>query len=164
MVLEKIEVKNFRNLENTIFTPGKNVNYIIGKNAQGKTNLIEAAFNFGLKSSMRQGNTFTFFGDTVNVSSSPIVVNNLDLNNYVMYRYYYYDSRFANNDELVTDVNNIYLNSLSEDKLWRVAFSHRVRDPSEGSMAGNFSWTEWKYLMDYIENNYGIYGNDTVWF
>jgi len=53
MVLEEIEVKNFRNFENTIFTPGKKVNYIIGKNAQGKTNLIEAIYYQSIGKSFR---------------------------------------------------------------------------------------------------------------
>lgn len=53
MVLEEIEIQNFRNFDKTTFSPGKNVNYIIGKNAQGKTNLVEAIYYQSLGKSFR---------------------------------------------------------------------------------------------------------------
>ena len=53
MVLEKIELKNFRNyIETKIdFKSGKNI--FVGNNAQGKTNIIEAIFLLGLTKSYR---------------------------------------------------------------------------------------------------------------
>ena len=44
MYLEKLELKHFRNYEdvNVAFSP--QVNVLIGKNAQGKTNLLESIY------------------------------------------------------------------------------------------------------------------------
>ncbi len=42
MILEEIILKNFRNLEERIFELSPNLTLIIGENAQGKTNLLEA--------------------------------------------------------------------------------------------------------------------------
>lgn len=51
MIIKKIKIKNFRNIENIIFTPENEINIISGENAQGKTNLIEAIWLFtGAKS------------------------------------------------------------------------------------------------------------------
>ncbi len=38
----ELRTENFRNLSSVVFTPTPNINMIIGKNAQGKTNLVEA--------------------------------------------------------------------------------------------------------------------------
>lgn len=46
MRISQLECENFRNLENNIFIPDKQVNVIYGKNAQGKTNLLEALWLF----------------------------------------------------------------------------------------------------------------------
>ena len=51
MIIKKIEIKNFRNIKNIVFTPQEEINIISGENAQGKTNLIEAIWLFtGVKS------------------------------------------------------------------------------------------------------------------
>lgn len=42
MRIEKLELNNYRNIENTMLLPHPNVNIIFGKNAQGKTNLLES--------------------------------------------------------------------------------------------------------------------------
>lgn len=44
MRLKKLQIQNFRNLENTQLTPIKGVNLIIGENASGKTSLLEAIY------------------------------------------------------------------------------------------------------------------------
>ncbi len=46
MYILKLELDNFRNLDNDIFIPSKSVNIISGNNAQGKTNLLEAIWLF----------------------------------------------------------------------------------------------------------------------
>lgn len=46
MIINKLSLSNFRNIENAVFTPCENVNIIYGDNAQGKTNLIEAIWLF----------------------------------------------------------------------------------------------------------------------
>ena len=51
MLVKKLYINNFRNLNNTQFIPIKEMNVICGENAQGKTNLIEAIWLFtGAKS------------------------------------------------------------------------------------------------------------------
>ena len=42
MILKSVEIKNFRNLKNISLSFSPSVNIILGKNAQGKTNLLEA--------------------------------------------------------------------------------------------------------------------------
>jgi DNA replication and repair protein RecF len=44
MQLRQLQIKNFRNLENTQLTPVNGVNLILGDNASGKTSLLEAIY------------------------------------------------------------------------------------------------------------------------
>lgn len=53
MLLEKIKIINFRNIDSLVYYPGKNVNYIIGDNAQGKTNFLEAIYFMAYGKSFR---------------------------------------------------------------------------------------------------------------
>ncbi|MBQ3537704.1 MAG: DNA replication/repair protein RecF [Clostridia bacterium] len=51
MKIEKIELKNYRNIESMEIIPCDGINVIYGENAQGKTNILESIFLFtGLKS------------------------------------------------------------------------------------------------------------------
>ena len=44
MYIEKVELRNFRNHKDTALLLSPGVNVLVGKNAQGKTNLLEAVF------------------------------------------------------------------------------------------------------------------------
>jgi len=44
MRLSRLQIKNFRNLENSQLTPVQGVNLIVGDNASGKTSLLEAIY------------------------------------------------------------------------------------------------------------------------
>ena len=44
MYIEKIGIKNFRNIKQIDLKLEKKINFIIGDNAQGKTNFIEAIY------------------------------------------------------------------------------------------------------------------------
>ena len=44
MRILQIELTNFRNYAHCVFAPEKGINLIVGENAQGKTNLLEAVF------------------------------------------------------------------------------------------------------------------------
>ena len=44
MVIKKIKLKDFRNYSDSEFKFDDKLNIIIGKNAQGKTNILEAIF------------------------------------------------------------------------------------------------------------------------
>lgn len=46
MIVNQLEVKNFRNIEYTSIDPCEGVNIIYGENAQGKTNLLESIWLF----------------------------------------------------------------------------------------------------------------------
>ncbi len=53
MYIKNIEINNFRNIENCNIKPNKKINFIFGKNAQGKTNLIETIYYSSLFKSFR---------------------------------------------------------------------------------------------------------------
>jgi len=44
MIIEKVELRNFRNHKDSVLELSDGVNVLVGKNAQGKTNLLEAVF------------------------------------------------------------------------------------------------------------------------
>jgi len=44
MYLLSLDLKNFRNIEELVFTPDRGVNVIFGQNGQGKTNLLESIY------------------------------------------------------------------------------------------------------------------------
>ena len=46
-IIEKLHVHRFRNLSNQYLEPHKNINLLLGKNAQGKTNFIESIYYLG---------------------------------------------------------------------------------------------------------------------
>jgi len=55
MKLEKIQIHSFRNIRDARLSFGDRFNIIIGNNAQGKTNLLEAIFLLGTMKSFRTG-------------------------------------------------------------------------------------------------------------
>ena len=48
MILTKINIKNFRNIENLELDLNKNINIFIGNNAQGKTSILESIYVLAL--------------------------------------------------------------------------------------------------------------------
>ena len=51
MIVQSLDISNYRNIESIEFQPSPGVNVIYGENAQGKTNLLEAIWLFtGLRS------------------------------------------------------------------------------------------------------------------
>ncbi len=55
MICRNIYVENFRNIESAAVSFAPGVNVLIGENAQGKTNLLEAVYLTALGKSFRQG-------------------------------------------------------------------------------------------------------------
>ncbi|MFW6268543.1 MAG: DNA replication/repair protein RecF [Bacillota bacterium] len=53
MYLEKIHLKNFRNIQDTTISLNSSFNFFIGKNGQGKTNLLESIYLLGTGKSHR---------------------------------------------------------------------------------------------------------------
>lgn len=64
MYLKTVEIRNFRNIESAHLSFSDDVNIILGKNAQGKTNLLEAIFLLSGNKSFRgaQDREFCAFG------------------------------------------------------------------------------------------------------
>lgn len=62
MYLKKIELKNFRNYEEEAVDFHEKVNIIIGKNAQGKTNLLESLYIMSLGKSFRTNKDIEMIG------------------------------------------------------------------------------------------------------
>ncbi len=56
MYINKINLENIRNYENEIIEFNRNINIIIGKNGQGKTNLIESIYVSAFSKSFRTNN------------------------------------------------------------------------------------------------------------
>lgn len=56
MFINELQLKNFRNYEQLDITFDRNVNVIIGENAQGKTNLLEAIYLLAFTKSYRTNN------------------------------------------------------------------------------------------------------------
>ena len=56
MKLTNLELTNYRNCANIIFDFGKNKTLIIGKNAQGKTNILESIYFLSCLKSPRTSN------------------------------------------------------------------------------------------------------------
>ena len=44
MICNRVEIKNFRNSEHAVVEFSEGVNVLLGSNAQGKTNLLEAIY------------------------------------------------------------------------------------------------------------------------
>ena len=53
MYIKEIELKNFRNYDELNLEFNENINFIIGNNAQGKTNLLEGVFMSSIGKSFR---------------------------------------------------------------------------------------------------------------
>lgn len=62
MYLKKIELKNFRNYEEEEITFNNKINIISGKNAQGKTNLLESLYIMSLGKSFRTNKDIEMIG------------------------------------------------------------------------------------------------------
>lgn len=62
MYLKEVTLKNFRNIETAKLEFNKNVNLILGKNAQGKTNLLEAIWLLSGNKSFRSAGDREFIG------------------------------------------------------------------------------------------------------
>ncbi len=71
MYTEQININNFRNINNEIFIPSKNINILVGKNAQGKTSYIESIYLISNLKSFRTRN----INEIVNHSSDSTIID-----------------------------------------------------------------------------------------
>ena len=63
MEVKTIEIKNFRNLNFVYLKPSENINFFVGENAHGKTNLIEAIYFLSIGKSFRTNNFRNLLND-----------------------------------------------------------------------------------------------------
>ena len=61
MIIKSIELKNFRNYEELTLSLDRGTNIFYGDNAQGKTNILEAAYLSGTTKSHKFNVCGTFF-------------------------------------------------------------------------------------------------------
>jgi DNA replication and repair protein RecF len=57
-IIEKLQIQNFRNIENEIIPFGPNINCIFGENGNGKTNILEAIYFLIKRKSFRKNASF----------------------------------------------------------------------------------------------------------
>lgn len=82
MKLDKVQISNFRNLENLSFTPNKNLNIFIGENGSGKSSILEALHYLGFARSFRtskhknviqsEKNSFTVYCSSLNLENKSV--------------------------------------------------------------------------------------------
>lgn len=73
MYLKNIEILNFRNINNLKLELNKNINIFIGKNAQGKTSILESIYFLALTKSLRSNdelNLISYGSDFLKVKGS----------------------------------------------------------------------------------------------
>jgi len=83
MFIDNIEINNFRNIKKAKLNLDKNINFIIGNNAQGKTNIIESIFVSAFLKSFRTQKRINLIKDgtdKLNVKSNIIKVG---VNNFI---------------------------------------------------------------------------------
>ena len=66
MFIKRIKINNFRNINNSIIKPSEKINFIYGKNAQGKTNLIELIYYSSLYKSFRTNKSINLIAEKKN--------------------------------------------------------------------------------------------------
>ncbi len=77
MYIKSLKIVNFRNIKNLKLDLNKNVNIFIGKNAQGKTSILESIYVLALTKSMKN----TFDSNLINKDSDfSFLKCNLDIN------------------------------------------------------------------------------------
>jgi DNA replication and repair protein RecF len=79
MEINEIKIKNFRNLKDTILKPTEKINIFLGKNAQGKTNLIESIYFGAYLKSFRTNNYSNIikYGENRSKINLSININNV---------------------------------------------------------------------------------------
>ncbi len=63
MQIKRMVLKNFRNIGSAELQPGSQINFLLGDNAQGKTNLVEAIYATAMLKSFRTRNSAEFIQD-----------------------------------------------------------------------------------------------------
>jgi len=78
--INKIQLRNFRNLKKIVYEPSAGLNVLVGNNAQGKTNLLESIFVLATGNSFRiavDGNLVNYDADGYSIVSNYIISERL---------------------------------------------------------------------------------------
>ncbi len=83
MLIKKIKIRQFRNYQDLEIDFSNKVNFIVGRNAQGKTNILEAVFLLVLTKSFRtqKGKDLVKWGEAFAEVSADIVCENNETSN-----------------------------------------------------------------------------------
>ena len=81
MYIESIKIKDFRNIDNCYIKPNKKINFILGKNAQGKTNLIETIYYSSFFKSFRTNKNINLIKKDIETFFINIDIVNNNVNN-----------------------------------------------------------------------------------
>lgn len=76
MIIESIDIRNFRNLDHIKLEPNEKTNYIIGDNAQGKTNILEALYFLSYLKSYRTNDVKNLYNKKKELSIEAIIISN----------------------------------------------------------------------------------------
>ncbi len=140
MILKKIKVKNFRNLSDEIVSFSHNVNFIIGKNGNGKTNLLESIYYLLRGKSFKKKNNFS------HVLSAECVKNEIIYNATI--DDYFLSGTFRNNE------NIFYKNNKKHKRINGEVF---FISPSEAFQFFNvpaFRKDKFNYLISSVDKEY----------
>ena len=77
MILTKLKLNNFRNYQNLEINFTNGVNYILGENASGKTNLVESIYFLSITRSFKTSNPI----DLIKNNENYFYINGELLNN-----------------------------------------------------------------------------------
>jgi DNA replication and repair protein RecF len=84
MIVKDIKIENFRNIKKAEINFSEKINYIIGNNAQGKTNLVESIYYLSLLKSFRtKKNNDLIMNDKDHLKLSTNITSTIINNNYI---------------------------------------------------------------------------------
>lgn len=114
MYIKNIKINNFRNIINCNIDAGKKINFIYGKNAQGKTNLLEAIYFSSLFKSFRTNKNIDLINDKNNKFSINTIIKNNKVSNNLKISLDYKNSKKIILNNKKPENKNIYkiLNSI----------------------------------------------------
>lgn len=143
-----------------------NMTHVILPN--GDENYIQPAFDAGYRGVYSQSPSFTYDGSTVVAPQFTDVTENINATKYVMPRWFDTTEKYSISGDypngLTDRIDEIAADSTNGDYYWAQAFTHQVlKTTNPASVNGGMMWADFKDLMDYIEDNYGRYGDDSVW-
>lgn len=114
MFLEHLSVINFRNYDSFNIKLNKNINIFYGKNAQGKTNILESIYFLGLTKSYRSNNEEDLLKNNKKIFKVEGLLNkNKDKNKYLIKydgknkKYYINNNEYKKISDYISNINII---------------------------------------------------------